>query len=190
MLLYCMTFHKNNNLRILSFPFLQYEFEIQQWQLIFMKVITFMHAIHNISQGGRHDKRRKFQFTIHQQSILSLDKNDTLHLDNQMLFTFQDKSILSQYKVAQDELTPIHESISKKIPWVPLQPAKHEKSREPWRLTSHPRPQKRPPPSLGKQGITGCTYQTTLHDNHNSYYIIQCIKINFPTQGLTHEFIQ
>ena len=71
----------------------------------------------NISQGGRHDKRRKFQFTKHKQSILSLDKNDTLNLDNYMLFTFQDKSILSQYKVAQDELALIHESISKNFLW-------------------------------------------------------------------------
>ena len=70
-----------------------------------------------ISQGGGHDKRGKFQFTIHRQSIHSLDKNDTLHLDNYKIFTFQDKSILSQYNVAQDELAPSHESISKNFLW-------------------------------------------------------------------------
>ena len=77
-----------------------------------------------------------------------------------------------------------------RISLVPMQPAKHEKSREPLRLTAHPRPQKRPPLSLGKQGMTGCTKQTTLHDNHNSYNIKQYIQNLLPNQGLTHEFIQ
>ncbi len=57
-----------------------------------------------------------------------------------------------------------------------------KKNGEPWKLTSHPRPQRGHPPSLGKQGTNGCT------PSHS--HIMQTITTQFntiqynPSQGL------
>ena len=95
-------------------------------------------------------REESFQFTIHKTVHSSSWQECYTTLANYKLFIFQKQSIPFQNKVAQNQLALLHEAYPK-FPLVPMQPAKHEKSREPWRLTSHPRPQRGHPRAWGNK---------------------------------------